>query len=195
MIIICTLCLSPSALLCSSYDDYFDRFICFLVVVLYIRWILVGKRTLKKRDLEPFPSGSGRTIILLYFSKPETLALGLTEWSFTVSLSLAHSQLAHAPRIFPGRTHNGKDFPLAYLGRDIRNFPHDSLELGRLLRLLLVVQGNFLAEFPRIRHCCWWFFQAIIIIGSIPRVWVFFSSRGNFRRFRIRRTSWSTFVF
>lgn len=38
------------------------------------------------------------------------------------------------------------------LGRDIRNFPHNPLEFGRLLRLLLVVKGDLLAELPRIGH-------------------------------------------
>lgn len=42
---------------------------------------------------------------------------------------------------------------LVTLGRDIGHFPHDPLKLRRLLGLLLVVEGDFLAEFSWIRHC------------------------------------------
>lgn len=40
------------------------------------------------------------------------------------------------------------------LRRYVRHLPHDPFELGRLLRLLLIVERDFFAKFPRICHLC-----------------------------------------
>lgn len=40
------------------------------------------------------------------------------------------------------------------LRRYVRHLPHDPFKLGRLLRLLLIVERDFFAKFPRICHLC-----------------------------------------
>lgn len=64
------------------------------------------------------------------------------------------------------------------LGRDIRDFPHDPLKLSRFFGLLLVVQGDFLAEFPRVRHCCFCcccFLELLLYSNGCCLTQVFFS--------------------
>lgn len=41
-----------------------------------------------------------------------------------------------------------------YPGCNVRHLLHDLLELGRLLGLLLFLQGDLLTELPRVRHFC-----------------------------------------
>lgn len=134
--------------------------------------MLVEKKT-SKTDLEPLPSRGvqhraqtdGRqqnpetrgTIIINF----QTLALGVP-FALSGTRTRTHTFLGErSTDRCDGRTNPGndphrikEDQRFSYLGRDIRNFPHDPLELGRLLRLFLVVEGDFLAEFPRIGHCC-----------------------------------------
>lgn len=64
---------------------------------------------------------------------------------------------------------------LVTLGRDIGHFPHDPLELCRLLGLLLVVEGDFLAEFSWIRHCS----GSALRRSVVPNLLLFFSWRAH----------------